>query len=89
MINKPRQNSYVVGQVPEEPERISRFLRDELMKIQSAIASINQNSNFQVNTSAPDKPRKGDVAYADGTLWNPSSGEGLYRFNGTSWVFLG
>ncbi len=29
--------------------------------------------------------RKGMLAYADGTNWNPGSGEGLYRYNGSIW----
>lgn len=33
----------------------------------------------------PEKPREGQVVYADGTNWNPGQGSGLYTFNGTSW----
>jgi hypothetical protein len=31
------------------------------------------------------------VVYADGTNWNPGSGEGIYRRNAanSAWVFLG
>ena len=37
-----------------------------------------------------DKPRSGDIRYADGTNWNPGSGEGIYFLNAAeSWVKLG
>lgn len=38
--------------------------------------------------SAPPKPRKGMIAYADGVAWNPGAGEGVYVFK-TAWVLLG
>ena len=34
----------------------------------------------------PQRPRVGDIRYADGTDWNPGSGEGVYLYNGTSWT---
>ena len=39
---------------------------------------------------APDRPRGGDIRYADGSNWNPGSGEGIYFFNEstTAWVKL-
>lgn len=35
--------------------------------------------------------RDGMLAYADGTLWDPGSGKGLYRYNSATaaWVFIG
>jgi hypothetical protein len=39
-------------------------------------------------SEAPDKPRDGDIRYADGTTWNPGSGRGLYLRKQTSWVFI-
>lgn len=38
---------------------------------------------------APDKPRDGLIAKADGTNWNPGSGEGVYCYYGGSWHLLG
>lgn len=45
--------------------------------------------NMRVRTSDPGNAVRGTLAYADGTSWDPGSGEGVYRYNGTSWVFLG
>lgn len=33
--------------------------------------------------------RTGLLAFADGSNWNPGSGQGLYRYNGTTWSFVG
>ena len=38
--------------------------------------------------NAPPKPRVGQLAYADGTDWNPGSGEGLYVYKSTGWVLI-
>lgn len=37
---------------------------------------------------APDKPREGMVANANGTNWNPGGGAGLYQRLGGAWVKL-
>ena len=43
-----------------------------------------------VRTAAPSNPQSGDVVYADGTSWDPGSGEGIYRYSvAGSWVFIG
>ena len=44
---------------------------------------------FVVLDAAPAKPRKGLLVYADGSTWNPGSGQGLYRYTGSAWVFVG
>jgi hypothetical protein len=43
---------------------------------------------FNVLTAEPGAPANGDVAYADGTSWNPGSGAGLYVRTGGAWVRL-
>ena len=38
----------------------------------------------------PDNPRNGEIRFADGTDWDPGSGEGYYGYKeGTGWVLLG
>lgn len=36
----------------------------------------------------PTKPRNGMIAYADGTNWNPGSGEGPYAYINGVWTKL-
>ena len=31
----------------------------------------------------------GRLVFADGTVWNPGSGAGYYRYNGAAWVLVG
>ena len=33
--------------------------------------------------------RDGMIVYADGTSWDPGSGEGIYAYYGAAWNFLG
>lgn len=36
----------------------------------------------------PDEPFNGMIVYADGTSWNPGSGEGVYAYENGAWVKL-
>ena len=36
----------------------------------------------------PYRPRVGSLVYADGTDWDPGSGEGVYVYTGSAWVAL-
>ena len=35
---------------------------------------------------ALERPRDGQIVYADGTNWNPGSGKGIYAYNGSAYV---
>lgn len=39
--------------------------------------------------AAPARPREGMIAFADGTNWNPGSGQGIYAYHGGAWNLLG
>ncbi len=80
--------SYTPGPVPTNPADIPRYLQEELGRISAAHALV-AAGHLDKTYAAPPKPRDGDWRYADGTVWNPGSGIGFYRFNGTTWVFLG
>ena len=72
---------------PEQaPKEITaEYLIRELRRIADSI-----KDRYEISYAEPDKPRAGDVVYADGTHWNPGSGEGIYRFNlSASWSFVG
>jgi hypothetical protein len=45
-------------------------------------------TGFKVTNVAPPKPREGNMAFADGTNWNPGSGRGLYEYRGGTWQKL-
>ena len=45
---------------------------------------------FTKFAAQPARPELGSIYYADGTNWNPGSGEGLYLYNAArAFVFLG
>lgn len=80
--------SYSPNQVPDDPAALPMFLREELAYIAAQIRLL-ALGHIDVQYAEDTKPRRGDIRYADGAAWNPGSGEGLYRYNGTTWVFLG
>lgn len=67
---------------------MGRFLYEELQRIQAAINALAAGHIDKVY-SAPAKPRDGDIRYADGTSFNPGSGQGVYYYNGSIWKLLG
>ena len=73
-----------------------RWLRDYTKAVMFFINDMRnlQNSGKQSMlqldelTSEPAIPVDGMVVYADGTSWNPGSGEGLYGYENGAWVKL-
>ncbi len=63
------------------------YLISELNRLGSVLFNQSVMRLEQTNI-VPDKPRDGDIRYADGTNWDPGSGAGIYFFDGTSWTQL-
>lgn len=40
---------------------------------------------LNVQTAEPSDPQDGWIVYADGTSWDPSSGEGIYAYYNSQW----
>jgi len=74
---------------PEYPSEVSpEYVYRELQRISQEMNFI-RDGHLDVANVEPDKPRQGDVRYADGTNWNPGSGEGIYFFDSNeAWVKL-
>ena len=84
---------------PVTAEQLPDYLFNELNRLGEII--FNQNLfRLEPTHVAPgtttigvfkDKPRAGDIRYADGSDWNPGgTGEGIYFFNSSdAWVKLG
>ena len=72
---------------------LGRYVAKELQKLSDELRTNQIDGlEFKIWYVLPDKPRAGQVYYADGTSWtgDGSSGEGLYRYStGGSWVFVG
>ena len=68
-----------------QPE-LRSYLDEELVRIAAVL-----NAKFlytEALTSAPAKPIDGLIVYADGTIWDPGSGEGFYGYENSAWVKL-
>lgn len=75
--------SYTPGPNVQDP-----LLATELLQISRAIREL-QDAPMVKLYDPPDKLRDGLRAYADGTSWNPGSGEGAYMYYAAAWHFLG
>ncbi len=75
--------------VPADPAQIPAFLQQELILLANALSSPQPYVLISKSYKPPDRPIEGMHALADGVVWNPGSGPGTYRFNGSSWIFLG
>lgn len=82
---------YTPGYVPDDPAGLVLFLRSELNAIKEALDAALPDIDFVLRTAEPTRIRPRMVVYADGTLWNPGHGEGIYRRNSanSAWEPLG
>jgi hypothetical protein len=89
-VRKPNLGSvfYAPNTPPTDAAEMQRFLFDELKKISDAINGL-ALGHLDQTTVVPLKARDGDLRYADGILWNPGSGKGVYVYKSTAWVLLG
>jgi hypothetical protein len=88
---KPKNSSSVQlsgATVPATAEELPKFLNDEIPRIWAAIQALSVG-HLDMTYAPPDKPRDGDIRYADGTTWNPGSGKGIYYYKSTTWTLLG
>ena len=79
---------YQPGPVPDDAKQLQPFLRDQLEQVAGSLNTL-ADGQLDASTVAPSKPRSGMIRYADGTDWNPGSGEGFYGYYGGAWHFLG
>lgn len=75
---------YVPGNVPNEERGLRRWIADELRRVASALAE-QESIQLSPRGTAPARPRPGMMACADGALWDPGSGAGIYEFRGGTW----
>lgn len=65
--------------------RARSWLADELARVATA---INANLRLRVLHAEPSRYAEGDIVYADGSDWNPGSGEGVYVRTSSAWAKL-
>lgn len=81
-----RKTAYTPG---TQGSDITRFLREELERANNATESTWTHETLEKLTQEPTRKRVGMMVYADGSLWNPGSGEGVYILLSSGWQKLG
>ena len=78
---------YVPSTVPTNPDDIPHYLQEELERMSIAVNNL-ADGHIDKTHVAPDKPRDGDIRFADGTNWNPGSARGFYYYDltTTAWI---
>lgn len=79
--------NYTPGALSSQPPE----LRTEFDKIRAALQRSWPDATLDVRHAEPPRMLPGMIANADGSDWNPGSGEGPYLRNktNTAWIFLG
>lgn len=78
---------YTPDFVPQEYD--SAFLLNEHRRISQALEELEVTTIRLVPQGVePLRPREGDVAFANGTNWNPGAGAGAYERRAGAWVKL-
>lgn len=80
---------YFPKPVPGDIEALPTYLASEFRDIADNQDKPRPVFGIQKIYKAPVKPFDGQIVYADGTHWNPGSGQGIYYFNSTIWKLLG
>ena len=73
---------------PTTLEEIPKFVDNMFLEIRPVLDLV-RDGHLDVTTVAPTKPQQGSIRYADGTSWDPGTGEGIYFYNSAgAWVKL-
>lgn len=73
---------------PTTIEDVPKFIDQMFLEIRTVLDLV-RDGHLDVVYAAPEKPQQGDIRYADGSSWNPGSGEGIYFYNsGGAWTKL-
>ena len=72
-------NRWTPNPAPLNNEQLSDYLFHELNRLSDVIFNLDVMRLEETNV-VPNKPRDGDIRYADGTNWNPGSGQGIYVY---------
>lgn len=82
-------STYQPAYVPDDPAMLPGFLRQEFLGLKQSFETGSDALYLKVLFAEPKKYVRGQLAYADGTTWNPGAGEGVYVRKSASWVLLG
>lgn len=80
--------TYRVRSIPSDltGDDLAVWLYQELSRLADTVETLDYITERHAE---PNKPFAGQVAFADGTDWNPGSGAGLYQYRSSTWNLLG
>ena len=89
MANAPSKvvksvNRWTPNPAPVSNENLSDYLYHELNRLSDVLFNIDV-MRLEPTHVAPEKPRAGDIGYADGTDWDPSGSAGIQWYDVASW----
>ena len=74
----------------DDTKKIEEEVAEEFRNIASHTQyPVQELIKMEVSHAAPNKVEDGMITYADGTDWNPGSGEGIYCYYNSTWNYLG
>lgn len=68
-------------------DELRKFVEEEFQLLSRSFQNT-KNLQIEVLHTEPAKPREGMIVYADGSDWNPGSGDGFYGREAGAWVKL-
>ncbi len=75
---------------PAATKEFQLWLLDELRNVSDSISEMTVDTLLLKEWNAePAKLYDGLIAFADGSNWNPGSGQGFYGYYASAWHFLG
>lgn len=80
---------YTPGNPQIDPKALPRYLQEEQTKIANALDTPNDFLLLRELSAEPLKPRAGMTVLAEGVIWDPGSGQGVYTYYGAAWHKLG
>lgn len=76
-----------LASVPLNHEDIPAYLIQLVQRIDDFMQGLN-GAFFEATFVEPLEPTEFDILNADGTLWDPGAGAGLYQYRSGAWVKL-
>lgn len=79
----------ILPQPPTDEADIPQYLAKLVPILQQYFNDPEVDSITLTKThEAPERVEEGMVVYADGTDWNPGSGEGIYKYQSGAWSLI-
>jgi len=84
-MNSVIPESYNPGPIPANSGPMGLYVQNEFFKVAAYMEALRLGGALPKTHVAPTKTHDGMLRYADGTNWNPGSGEGIYAYYGSAW----